>query len=544
MVEPTVALRTEIGHAKTMDDMADLIAEARGKQYFDQFRELMAAFVAEERMLMEQRQASNVTQENVAFWSILGGLLIAGLIGVVAALRIGSSIANPIGAITQAMRRLAEGDTNVDVVGAERGDEVGDIAKATQIFKENSIRIHELAEAEKAEHAAAEERQQAMAALQLSIGEVVSSAAKGEFSKRIDAQFGDAELQELAQAVNGLLISVDGGVKETARVVRQMASGDLNHRMEGDFEGAFAELQSNVNETVSRLATLVAEIATTQEVRGYAEDVTQRAHDLSERATEQASSLEQTAATMEEMSASITANAGSSKSASSLTSDTLQSAKTGGEIVEATVSAMTEIEQSASKISDIISVIDGIAFQTNLLALNAAVEAARAGDAGKGFAVVASEVRALAQRSSDASRDIRALIQASTAQVAEGARLVTETGSSLEGIVDAITQVEQAVRDIATASSEQASGVQEISAAINGMDGITQENSSMADESASNAQGLTQSARKLSELITQFKIDGDPEALSDDVWRSAEASTALATHKSAASARSDNWSEY
>ncbi|MEM1266065.1 MAG: CHASE3 domain-containing protein [Pseudomonadota bacterium] len=507
VVLPTIDLRTEIGDASTMDDMADLIGEARGKRYFDQFRGLMADFEAEERALMEERQVSKEQQEAIAFWSITGGLLAAIVIGVVVALKIGASIAGPINAVTHAMRRLADGDTNVDVVGAHRGDEVGEIAQATVVFKENAIRMQALSEAEKAEQSAAAERQHAMATLQSSISDVVSSAARGQLSKRITTTFDDPELLDLAKTVNGLVEVVDTGVSETGRVLALVSKGNLTERMTGDFQGSFAELQTNVNETVERLSDLVTQIAsTTQSVQSGTSEINSGAEDLSSRAEQQAASLEETAATMEEISASIKSNANSSASARSLATDASERADAGGQIVRDAVSAMNEIEDSAKKIADIISVIDSIAFQTNLLALNAAVEAARAGEAGKGFTVVASEVRALAKRSSEASRDIRRLIETSASQVSDGVKLVTETGAALEGIVASIGQVEKAIGSIAAGSVEQASGVEEISTAINSLDQITQQNSSMADRTASNSRSLATDAQRLQDLVSLFEI--------------------------------------
>ena len=358
------------------------------------------------------------------------------------------------------------------------------------------------------------------------IDAVVSAALEGDLTRRADVAGAPPMLQEMGERLNRVAEAVDKSVHEANRVICAMAEGDLEQRVSGEFKGVFAELRDGVNETASRLSELIGQIAgTSVSVQSNAVAITQGSGDLSTRVEQQASSLQETAATMEEMSASIKSNADNAQNAKALASNASGRAAAGGGVVKGAVSAMNEIEAGSTKIADIISVIDGIAFQTNLLALNAAVEAARAGDAGKGFAVVASEVRALAQRSSEAARDIRALIETSAGQVSEGVRLVSETGVSLEGIVASIAQVEEAIQSIAAASIEQASGVEEISASVSHMDQMTQQNSTLADQSAANARGLSESADKLQELISFFEKRKATvvEAGDDADWRRVEA---------------------
>lgn len=496
----------------------------------DQARGKFVTWLARINQFIDHQEAKNqslgadVRDEASSFGyvMVLTGLVVIGL-ALALGIYVARSITRPLDHMVASMRALADGDLDTQVPPAVANTELCKMAKTVEVFRDTS-RAQREAEAEKSAAAEAErERVKAINAFIRSVEAAVAQAARGDFSRTVDAGV-NPEFADLATAINRLTRSVDVGVSETSRVLAAMASGNLDSRMKGEFEGAFASLQSSVNETTERLSTLIRQIVSSTELVGRGGDeITSSAQDLSMRAEQQASSLEQTAATMEEMAASIKSNAQSSATASELAAAASGRADAGGDIVKNAVSAMNEIEASATRIADIISVIDGIAFQTNLLALNAAVEAARAGDAGKGFAVVASEVRALAQRSSEASRDIRQLIETSADQVSEGVKLVTETGASLDGIMDSIAMVEESIKSIAAASVEQSSGIEEISKAVSHMDQLTQQNASVADQSASSAKGLSGEAQKLRELIQFFNVarfSGEEEA--DAIWTSAE----------------------
>ena len=457
-----------------------------------------------------QTDYGNQTTTQIAMTSNASTILGIGavVLGLALAFVIGRWIAGAVQGMAASMSRMAEGDLKIEVTGDQYRHELGAMARALKVFQQNGIEKQRMdAEAKAAAErdlAAARERE----ALQTAVAGVVDKAAAGDFASRVEARYKDDALNGFARQLNSLMEVVATGVSETAKVMAALAQGNLTVTMEGKFQGAFADLQRNVNATIERLSGTVLDIQSSSGMINTATgEIATGAQNLSARAENQAASLEQIAATMEEMSATVKTNAENAFSAQGLSSEASQRADKGGAIVAEAVTAMASIEEGSRKIADIVTVIDGFAFQTNLLALNAAVEAARAGEAGKGFAVVASEVRTLAQRSAEAARDIKNLIQESSHQVSDGVRLVEETGEALREIVEAIRKVSETITEISEASREQSSGVDEITAAITSMDEITQQNSALADESASAAKGLTEQANALLELIRFFKVE-------------------------------------
>ena len=447
-----------------------------------------------------QMQQTQLVAQAVGIGAVVAGIVLAFVIG--------RWIAGSVQGMASAMSRMAEGDLKVAVTGDQYGHELGAMARALKVFQQNGIEKARMdADAKAAadrDRAAAAERE----ALQGAVAGVVEKAAAGDFAGRVETRFKDDGLNGFARQLNSLMEVVATGVSETAKVMAAMAQGNLTVTMQGHFQGAFAELQRNVNATIERLSSTVLDIQSSSAVIGTATgEIASGAQNLSSRAENQAASLEEIAATMEQMSATVKTNAENAFSAQGLSADASARADKGGAIVAEAVTAMASIEEGSRKIADIVTVIDGFAFQTNLLALNAAVEAARAGEAGKGFAVVASEVRTLAQRSAEAARDIKTLIQESSHQVGDGVRLVEETGTALRDIVEAIRKVSDTITEISEASREQSSGVDEITAAITSMDEITQQNSALADESASAAKGLTEQADALLRMIRFFRVD-------------------------------------
>ena len=329
-------------------------------------------------------------------------------------------------------------------------------------------------------------------------------------------------------------------------MLEAMASGDLRSRVEADYQGKLGQLKDHANRTADELTRIVSEIqGSASEVHSAASEITSGTEDLSQRTEQAASNLEETAASSEEMAATVRQNAENAKSARQLAGHADQSAKTGGEVVEQAISAMSGIEESAGKITDIIGVIDEIAFQTNLLALNASVEAARAGEAGKGFAVVAQEVRQLAQRSAQAAADIKTLIQNSNGQVKDGVQLVNQAGEALTKILGSIGQVNGIVEEISNASQEQATGVQEINGSITSLDEVTQQNSALVEQSTAAARTLGDQATKLTELLAFFRFDNAPANVQQRSRVSRRRSVdSIAKPSLVSAAPDDNWSEF
>ncbi|MBA4803340.1 MAG: PAS domain-containing protein [Brevundimonas sp.] len=295
-------------------------------------------------------------------------------------------------------------------------------------------------------------------------------------------------------------------VEITAQSLSALADGDLTARIAEEFPGDYRKLRDDFNAAMAKLEDAMGEIASnTGALKSGAGEISQAADDLSRRTEQQAATLEETAAALDQITATVKRTAEGAQRAGSVVTSAKTDAERSGEVVSRAVEAMGDIERSAGQISQIIGVIDEIAFQTNLLALNAGVEAARAGDAGKGFAVVASEVRALAQRSAEAAKEIKTLISASTNQVKTGVSLVGETGQALTAIVERVAEINGLMSEISASAQEQATALAEVNTAVNQMDQTTQQNAAMVEQSTAASHNLTQESEQLSQLVGRFR---------------------------------------
>ncbi|WP_036164745.1 methyl-accepting chemotaxis protein [Massilia sp. 9096] len=302
--------------------------------------------------------------------------------------------------------------------------------------------------------------------------------------------------------------SITRGLRSALDVANAVAAGDLTTKVEVHGNDEIGQLLAALKTMNANLAETVRTVRTgTETISVASREVAAGSQDLSSRTEQQAGSLEETASSMEELTSTVRQNADNARQANQLAATASGVAARGGEVIESVVATMGQIHAASGKITDIISVIDGIAFQTNILALNAAVEAARAGEQGRGFAVVAGEVRNLAQRAAAAAREIKGLIDDSSGRVEEGSRLVQEAGSTMSEIVESVRRVTDILDEIGTASGEQSAGIEQINEAITQMDGVTQQNAALVEEAAAAAESMQEQAGKLAEAVAVFKLD-------------------------------------
>lgn len=399
----------------------------------------------------------------------LGGTLAVALLGYFA---IRSWVSYPLSNIALVMRELAGGDLAVVVSGAGRKDEIGAMARAVEVFKQNAL-THRAPEAE-----AVKRRQEAEVERQ------ANEAAR-------------ADMQSKQNAVVGML----------ATGLDTLAKGDFTGQFNQAFPSEYEKLRADFNATAASLRQAMRTIAVaTTGINSGSDQIANASDSLSRRTEQQAANLEETAAALNLITATVEKMAAGAGQAATVAISTRSAAESSGQIVREAVEAMGKIKESSNQITRIIFVIEEIAFQTNLLALNAGVEAARAGDAGRGFAVVASEVRSLAQRSAEAAKEIKGLISASTIQVDSGVDLVDKTGAALRGIIDKIAEMDELIREISASSREQATGLAEINVTVGQMDQVVQQNAAMVEESTAAAFALKNETQDLAAMVGRFDI--------------------------------------
>ncbi|PWC97798.1 methyl-accepting chemotaxis protein, partial [Azospirillum sp. TSO5] len=374
----------------------------------DEFASLVDKTIASQAEVREAVLAASRSDMDNTTTLLIGMAVGAFVLGILVALITARSIVRPVVQMTGTMTELAAGNLTVDVPALENRDEIGRMAKAVLVFKDNAVEKKRMDEAERerleAERRAAEAQRAREQAIGEEIADLIDAVSKGDLDRRIDLAGKDGFYKTMSQGINRLTDTVEAVIADLGEVLSALAQGDLNRRVTRDYQGAFERVKTDVNATSTRLAEIVGQITQAAEtIAAAAAEVSLGSSDLADRTEQQASSLEETAASMEELGATVRSNAENAQRANVMAAQARGSAESGGGVAGSAIEAMRRIEESSRKITDIIGVIDEIAFQTNLLALNAAVEAARAGDAGRGFAVVAQEVRQLAQRSAQAS---------------------------------------------------------------------------------------------------------------------------------------------
>jgi methyl-accepting chemotaxis protein len=424
------------------------------------------AAVTEAKAASEQLYTSTVSVSI----AVISGLALIIAAAIYFALR---QVARPIQQITLSMKRLADGDKDSAIPFAGRADEIGEMAAAVSVFRENALANDRL------ESEAAQQR----------------SRSKAEQARIAAADKNRAE--EMAEATAGL-----------AAGLKRLAAADLSFQLDQPFAPEFESLRSDYNAAVLQLAETLSTVKqATAQIDSGTKEISKSADDLSKRTEQQAASLEETAAALDQITANVSNSSQRTQEARNVAIDARESAGQSASVVARAVEAMQRIEKSSNEINNIIVVIDEIAFQTNLLALNAGVEAARAGEAGKGFAVVAQEVRELAQRSARAAKEIKDLIRNSGGEVTNGVKLVSETGAALRKIEEHIAVINQHMEAIALSAREQSVGLSEVNTAVNQMDQVTQQNAAMVEESNAASATLAAEAARLKDLIGRFAIN-------------------------------------
>ena len=448
---------------------------------------------------------TQVRGETLKMAGWLAGIL---FVLVAAGLLLARSVTRPLAGLAASIERIGLGHVREEIESVSRHDEIGEMAAKVDGLRQSLVekeeleaeqaRLREQAEAERQRRAADDARHEEEREARRKQDEQreAEQAAAEEAARR------EAEEERVAREAEQEHV-----VALLAAGLKRLSSGELNVEIAEVFPESYEQLRTDFNATVASLAELIRSIgASTESITTNVQEITGAATDLSRRTENTAATLEETAAALNELTASVASAADGARQADALVKTTNDEARTSSQVVRDAVEAMGAIEKSSNQIAKIIDVIDDIAFQTNLLALNAGVEAARAGDAGRGFAVVASEVRALAQRSSDAAREINTLISDSGSQVKHGVDLVGRAGEALQAIVTSINEISSHVGSIAVSADEQATGINEINSAMAQLDQATQQNVAMFEETTAASTSLNNEAQTLAALVERFDV--------------------------------------
>ncbi|MEO0388541.1 MAG: methyl-accepting chemotaxis protein [Pseudomonadota bacterium] len=471
-----------------------------------------AQIVGELSMVYDMATLAQQFREFLGFQTLLSLTALALLGGAILFL-LNRVLSRPLRASIKALDQLSEGDTET-AIPAARSTETRAISAALDRFRQSLMERHVLAVEQAAKREAEQARQAASDRLAARLADVSARAADGDFSVRMDTADLNEDGTEIATQINALLTQTDAGLAAITVILQRLADTDLTQKMDGDFRGVFASVQADANTTIDTLTDLVATLQiTASRARSGARTVSQEASNLAGRVQRQATSLEETSATTEEIATVVSKNSQMLKTADNKVRQVNNEVFQGRETIVTATDAMGEIQSSADRITSIISVIESISFQTNLLALNAAVEAARAGESGKGFSVVAAEVRTLAQRSSEAARDIADLIKESSDSVTRGVDLVAQTGTALAKIEGSIAELAETIPQIAEAGTQQAGAVTEISTSIASVDASTQENATAAERTVREMEQLGHDIDALERQVAVFKTP-DPNPIS------------------------------
>ncbi|KOQ78125.1 chemotaxis protein [Stenotrophomonas maltophilia] len=412
-----------------------------------------------------------------------------------------SAFPGDFGRMVQATNSLVESHVEVELLMAEvmQRYAIGDLSRDLPDYPgEKSTLTRTLAAVK-----------QSLMAINAQIDELARAARAGDFSMRGDAAAFQFQFKAMVEHLNGMMASSQASIADVSDVLRAISHGDLTARMDGEYDGVFARMRDDANTTTAQLTGIVQGIqAAADSINNAAQELAAGNNDLSRRTEQQAANLEEAAASMEELTSTVRQNAELARQADSEAHAAGAAVRETEQAMAQMASVMGEIDQSSARISEISTVIDGIAFQTNILALNAAVEAARAGEQGRGFAVVASEVRTLAQRAGVAAKEIKELIEDAAAKVKSGLAVTVESEAAIARVAQASSRTTQLMSDIAAASKEQAAGIEQVNQVVVQMDQVTQQNAALVEEATAASRALEEQAHALTTSVAVFKVEG------------------------------------